>query len=122
MKHLIVLVGSIGSGKSTYCKEYPDYFRISQDDLNGNKNLVAEAFAKALLTEDKIIIDRTNFNTSQRDRYTVPAKEAGFTVDAHIIFEDFTVCYSRVINRKDHPSIKEGDKETALRVLRFSLY
>jgi len=119
LKHLIILVGSIGAGKSTYCNKYPDYFRINQDDLNGSKHLVAEAFANALLTKDKIIIDRTNFNTSQRDRYTVPAKKAGYVVDAHILFEDFTVCYNRVINRKNHPSIKEGDKETALRVLRF---
>lgn len=103
MKHLIVLVGLPGSGKSTYCKNYPNYVRISQDDQGkkGHKKI----FDDALVVGSDLIIDRCNFNKSQRNRYLVPAKEAGYKTSIVYLTTPLVECVTRIKERTDHPNL-----------------
>lgn len=111
MKHLIVLVGPQGVGKSTYCKEHlPNHFRISQDDMGKEKHM--ETFEQALTAGWDIVVDRCGFDREQRGRYISKAKAAGYTTEIYEMFETYGVCYHRMMYRVGHPTIKQGDSVT----------
>jgi hypothetical protein len=115
MKHLIILIGPPGSGKSThaYKGEKSGCIRISQDDMGRDGH--RQAFIEALKTEQNIIIDRMNFNKIQRADYILKAKEAGYTITAQTFFVSHDTCFQRMGLREAHPTIK--GPETALNAL-----
>lgn len=115
-KEVIILVGSRGSGKSTYClNNLPNHFRISQDE-QGAKHL--DLYKEVLATnKTDIVIDRINHTREQRYRYISLAKEAGYTTKIIELFEDYLLCYGRMKMRKDHPTIKHTDDETIKKAL-----
>lgn len=103
-KHLVVLVGFPGSGKSTLCKEqYGDYERISQDEQgkDGHK----KAFKFALETRCDIIIDRCGFNVEQRQRYIKQAKEIGYKTTIVWLTTSADECIRRIKQREGHPNL-----------------
>lgn len=110
-KEVIILVGSQGSGKSTFClNTLPNHFRISQDE-QGAKHL--DLYKEVLATnQTNIVIDRINHTREQRYRYISLAKAAGYTTKIVELFEDYMICYGRMCMRKDHPTIKNTDDET----------
>ena len=68
MKQVILMVGPMGAGKSTWTQSYiSDYYRISQDEMgkDGHK----QAYQSALKTKDKIVVDRINHTKQQREWY-----------------------------------------------------
>lgn len=94
---LIILVGNIGSGKSTYVKsKEEEYVVISRDKTrymlgNGNYVFITELeaaiwaaenalFENLLDTKINIIVDETNMCDESRARYIDKAKEAGYEV------------------------------------------
>ncbi len=97
-KHLIILVGNIGSGKSTYVKKYQEegYVVISRDSLRygigGGKyifnryyeHIIWETelsmFNKFLELEENIIVDEIGLNRKLRNRYILYAKEKGYSI------------------------------------------
>ena len=100
---LEVLVGAPGSGKSTYRRGLKAT-AISQDE-SGKDHL--RLFNEALAKGEDIVVDRMNFDRGQRDRYTIPAKAAGYSVDIKVFVVPRKVCYDRVIARKGHETIKD---------------
>lgn len=115
---LTLLVGPPGSGKSSYARKNFGIFAtdyISQDDQGkeGHK----EKFNKALLDKRDIVVDRMNFSKEQRQRYLLPAKEAGYTTEIYILHESYETCFTRCSERTEHPTIK--DSKTASKVLDF---
>lgn len=106
MKHLIVLVGLPGSGKSTACEMYPDYLRISQDEQGKEGHL--KIYTAALERGDDIIVDRCNFNVQQRQRYIKLAKEKNYKtliIWLQVSAED---CKKRIRNRDVHPNLDKN--------------
>jgi len=94
---VIILVGNIGSGKSTYVKsKEEDYVVISRDKTrymlgNGNYVFISELeasvwaaeqaiFNNLLDTKINIIIDETNMSDSSRERYIKEARKAGYEI------------------------------------------
>lgn len=106
-KQIIILVGLPGSGKSTTCELYPDYTRISQDDMGKEGHL--KAFREAVQRGDNIIIDRCNFNIDQRRRYLKPAKEAGYRSLIIWLAVSAEDCKKRIRNRDVHPNLNKDN-------------
>lgn len=119
-KELIVMVGPIGSGKTTFSKTLmtDSSIRISQDEM-GKKGHMKE-FEDAIANNvPRIIIDRMNFNKDQRARYIEPAKKAGYVITIFDFKVCPIVCTDRVVKRKDHPTIPEGDYKLAIEIRQF---
>lgn len=108
MANLIVLCGPAGSGKSTLAKEYVEqgYTRINQDE-QGRDHL--RLFEVALASNKNVIVDRMGFSKQQRDRYLLPAKDNSYTTKIIVLHESRKECLIRMINRQDHPTIKNAD-------------
>lgn len=114
-KHMVFFIGSPGSGKSTFWKNYmKDYLRVNHDELHTQakgikliKEMVASGNPRA------IVIDNTNCTTSQREGYLEVAKEIGYKPIAFVFqMEKDAAMYldkSRVLNNhRKHLSKKVG--------------
>lgn len=116
MKKVILTVGPMGSGKSTWAKTFTDAVYISQDDQGDVKHL--ELFKEALAKgADRIIVDRTGYSREQRYRYLSLAKEAGYKTQITEFFETYKTCFDRMMLRQNHPTIKAGDAKTIQKAL-----
>ena len=112
---IIILVGPPGSGKSTIATRYADYIRVSQDDQGKSGHM--DVFKEALEKKQDIIIDRMNFNKSQRRRYLDPAHKAGYSSVIFILHVPMDECLQRCQLRKNHPTIK--NQEDAYEAVNF---
>jgi len=116
MKELILLVGPMGSGKSTYCKEnLQDYYYVNQDSQGKHAHMVN--FKNALETHDKIVVDRCNFPRNQRKNFLEPAKEAGFTTKILVMNYRYKKCYDRLMAREEHPTLTNQNEDNILHAL-----
>lgn len=117
---VVILVGVPGSGKSTFCKKYPAYVRISQDEL-GSRYMCLELFRESLRKGKSVIVDRCNINKMQRQLWLNIAKE--FNVDEiNCVTLSVTPeeAIKRIKERKDHPTIKDlTDEKMASIVYNF---
>lgn len=107
MKHLIILIGLPGSGKSTFCKEFlPSYFRVSQDDMGRKEH--RQIYLEALNKYDHIVVDRCNFDREQRNRYTWPARKAGYKITMMMFTTNIHECVGRISKRHKHPNLNSN--------------
>jgi RNA ligase len=116
MKQVILLCGPMGSGKTTFAEDYcHDYYRISQDDHGKVEHIKKydEALSRG---EPFIIIDRINHLRNQRKAYLDKAKAAGYKTKIISMQQHYSVCYERVMHRKNHPTLK-ADSETVKKAL-----
>lgn len=104
-KEVIIMVGCIGSGKTTYCNnELSDYYRISQDDMGiGCRSKYLQALKEG---KEKIVVDRQNFSVKQREFYVKNALEHDYLVKAIELKTPMEVCASRAKARPNHPTLK----------------
>lgn len=115
MKELVLMVGPPASGKSTY---FNNNFRTTHEYINqdsqgkeGHLKLLLEALNQG----KNICVDRMGFSKEQRNRYLVPAKDAGYKTKIVVLHESHETCFKRCVERKDHPTIKtERDASSAL--------
>lgn len=108
-----VLVGNVGSGKSTFYEQHfvPELdVRISQDVL-GSKEACIEAVKEALKEGKSVVIDRVNFNKKQRKTWVDLA--INYNAEAHAIYLEVPIDVSleRIKNRKGHETISEDMSE-----------
>jgi len=98
MKELVILVGNIGSGKSTICKDYQKkgYVVIARDQLRyaiGGGTYVFNLKYEPIVWKTEldmlesfmeldinIIVDEVGVSKAMRLRYIKPAKELGYKV------------------------------------------
>lgn len=116
-KKIIITVGSPGSGKSTWAKEFCErygYTYISQDDQGKDGHM--KAFKNALLAGENIVVDRMNFNREQREIYVNSAQALDYEVTHKYFDESYKVCLERILSRQGHPTLKP-DAKTARQVL-----
>lgn len=129
---VVILIGLPGSGKSTFAKALEQasphrFVRINQDAL-GSRAKCENAMRKVLLggNENGVvkcpIIDRCNFNATQRRHFLDIASQFHVSVDA-IFFEcSAGECVSRCENRGDtHETIKPGMGRKVVNIMRKQL-
>lgn len=117
-KELILLVGPIGSGKTTFAESLRTdcSVRISQDEMGKGGHLVK--FKEAIRGgTPRVIIDRMGFNVEQRMRYITPARQAGYSVSIFEFAFDWDICFKRAVSRRGHPTIAEGNSDLVKKVL-----
>jgi|SRR5581483_10268338 len=127
MPQLTLLVGPAGSGKSTLAKQLiantPDIegeaVYINQDS-QGKEHLAL--YDDALLAGKSIVVDRMNFNKSQRNRYLDLAKARGYRTKIVVLHVPYYVCFERCMSRKDHQTIKDEVNARAALATFFSKY
>lgn len=116
-KKIVICVGSPGSGKSTWAKEFCErygYTYISQDDQGKDGHM--KAFKRALEQGENIVVDRMNFNREQREIYVNSAQALDYEVTHKYFNEPYKVCLERILSRQGHPTLKQ-DIKTARQVL-----
>ncbi|KAF8557802.1 hypothetical protein OG21DRAFT_1505057 [Imleria badia] len=109
---VLILVGLIASGKSTFAealeRHFPRFRRCNQDDL-GNRQRVEELAYQTLSEGRSPCIDRTNFNAVQRSHWSAIARAFPRTSISIIVFDTpYHVCASRLERRTSHPTIKDA--------------
>jgi len=110
---MLIFVGIPGSGKSTVSnklvKMNNHWIRVNQDDLKTRK--ACERLARESLKKGKsVIIDRCNFDISQRNVWVKIASEFAVTDIRCVYFKiPIEICKQRVVVREDHPTIASGD-------------
>ncbi|KIM34505.1 hypothetical protein M408DRAFT_325891 [Serendipita vermifera MAFF 305830] len=107
---LIILVGLIGSGKTTFSKAVEAYFplfeRRNQDELKDRKR-VERLVIKSLSDGRSAIVDRTNIDSRQRKIWIDIARRFnGVSVWVITMNTPYKVCAERLRTRIDHPTIK----------------
>ncbi|KAH9943560.1 P-loop containing nucleoside triphosphate hydrolase protein [Amylocystis lapponica] len=107
---VLILVGLIGSGKSTFAhaleEHVPHFRRCNQDDLGDRRSVEARA-RQALEQGLSVCIDRTNFDAQQRATWINIAREfPGTLVWVLVLDTPYEVCAARLRERTDHPTIK----------------
>ncbi|KAF8449067.1 hypothetical protein L210DRAFT_3389039 [Boletus edulis BED1] len=115
---VLILVGLIGSGKSTFAQALESYFprfrRCNQDDL-GNRQQVEELAYHTLREGRSPCIDRTNVNATQRSYWSAIARAFPGTSISIIVFDTpYDVCASRLQRRISHPTIKSAQHGMAV--------
>lgn len=112
-REVLVLVGLPASGKSTLAKALEasgKYIRINQDDL-GSSNKCKGAMVDALKKNRSVVIDRVNFNESQRKRWIDLAQKMGVTnVNCIVVDQSVAICKDRIQKRENHPTVPSGPK------------
>lgn len=77
-KTCVICIGIPASGKSTFSvTQLPGFLRINLDQLH-TRAREKKAFEKALTDGISFVIDNTNISAAGRQRYIVPAKNAGY--------------------------------------------
>ena len=85
-KEVIILIGSPGCGKSTFCENIlvpKGYVRINQDTLK-TKQKVIKFLAQSIAEGKKIVIDSTNPQKINRNEYIKICKENNYPVRAFV--------------------------------------
>lgn len=114
MPFMLMLVGIPGSGKSTFATTLESaapskYVRINQDTL-GSRRKCEDATRRALQQNKCPVIDRCNFDPSQRQYFVDIARE--YRVPVHVVSLELPkqTCIQRSEARQNHETIRPGDE------------
>lgn len=121
--NVIVMVGLVGAGKTTYAKKYfPNYYRVSQDEL-GSRDACIKAATEILDKGRDLLIDRTNVSKEQRKHWIDLALYYGANaITAVYLHVDPEECVDRLTYRKDHPTIPVEMLHTKKRDIVYKFY
>jgi len=107
---LLVLAGLPGSGKSTFARTLVEampykFARVNQDEMKTRKRCVASA-KQAMASGLCVIVDRCNFDFSQRQVWYDLAAEHHYPVDCLVLSVPLPICIQRCQQRPSHESIQ----------------
>jgi predicted kinase len=111
---MLILVGIPGSGKSTFAKSLESsaphvFVRINQDSLGNRRR--CEKVTRQTLAQGKVaIIDRCNFDSSQRRYFIDIAREYQVPVDCISLELPKEECVRRCEFRENHETIERGQE------------
>ena len=107
-KTLVILMGLQGSGKSTFYMTHlaESYVRVNLDTLK-NRNREKELFDQCISEGADLAIDNTNPTRADRERYIIPAKEAGYRVVGYFIESKLRACIQRNAQREGKACVPE---------------
>lgn len=104
---VLILCGVVGSGKTYFstalCANLPDWKRISQDDL-GSRQACELTAQRALREGLNVVIDRCNFDRSQRKTWIKIAEKERADVYALELRTPVEKCRQRIMQRDAHPT------------------
>eukprot|EP00544_Gedaniella_sp_CCMP2646_P001987 CAMPEP_0202504584 /NCGR_PEP_ID=MMETSP1361-20130828/44934_1 /ASSEMBLY_ACC=CAM_ASM_000849 /TAXON_ID=210615 /ORGANISM="Staurosira complex sp., Strain CCMP2646" /LENGTH=283 /DNA_ID=CAMNT_0049138119 /DNA_START=17 /DNA_END=868 /DNA_ORIENTATION=+ len=111
---MLILVGLPGSGKSTFAKSLESsaphvFVRINQDSL-GNRRRCEQVTRQTLARGKVAIIDRCNFDSSQRRYFIDIAREYQVPVDCISLELPKEECVRRCEFRENHETIERGQE------------
>jgi len=115
-QRVMILVGIPGSGKSTFSKQLVGrgWERCNQDEL-GHRRKVEQMVAQYLKEGKNVVVDRCNFDISQRHVWVKLASSHGVPwLICVILRTPPDVCKRRVSARTDHPTIPAGESGHAI--------
>ncbi|MBQ8717551.1 MAG: AAA family ATPase [Clostridia bacterium] len=101
-------MGLQGSGKSTFYKKHlaADFVRVNLDTLktrHQEKLLIEEC----LHSESSFAVDNTNPTRLDRERYIIPAKEAGYRIIGYFLESKIKDCMQRNALREGKARVPE---------------
>jgi predicted kinase len=110
---MLLLVGVPGSGKSHFASQLEQampykYVRVNQDTL-GNRKRCEEKTRRVLARGKSPIIDRCNFDESQRSCFLDIARHYNVPVDCVVFDIPKDECIRRCENRRNHETISPGN-------------
>jgi len=121
LPQVLIMVGLPGSGKSTMANELVKlgWERVNQDEM-GTRKVCEQRMEQSLRRGKSVVVDRCNFDVSQRKTWFKIASKFGVTNINALIFDiSPDICKSRISVRKNHPTIAEGSAEGPAIIDRF---
>ena len=105
---MILLIGIPASGKTTFAATRipPEYVRISLDVLHSRAK-EAQTLAEAMAARRDIVVDNTNVNRVERERFITPARQAGYRVACFYFQSSVPDCLRRNAQRTGAARIPE---------------
>lgn len=99
---LVVFIGLQGSGKSTFWGERfrDSHVRINLDMLK-TRHRESLLFDACLVGKAPMVVDNTNPQVADRERYIQPARAAGFRVKGYYFQSKVSECLERNAGRAD---------------------
>lgn len=100
-----------GSGKSTFASILSDLglVVVSQDEL-GSRVRCERRIAEALLARKDVVVDRCNFDVSQRKHWVDYAQAAGAALGVIVFATPLQECMRRVQVRTGHRTLRPGEE------------
>lgn len=115
---VIILVGLPGSGKSWFASQLQRgdsrFVRINQDTL-GTRKKCEDSCCQALSRGRCVVIDRCNFDSSQRQHWVDIAKQFGLPCHCIVFNYNKEECIRRCKERVGHETINYGNAAMVVR-------